>query len=247
MCTMVKSAMIRTNLLKKRPAPSVMYMPGLSSPSANWTNYMQEKHGEVGEALQANYKTILNEYHALQKSVEMIQGKGGGGKSDYPVDDAKLHTGEWDWQSYVQKGERKASFSVTCPKTTEILESFHSPKLMTGTPLSFAFFSTMGAGAEIKPHFGPSNLRIRCHFPLLVPSGDLGMEIGGLHLKWKEGRALFFDDSYEHRVWNHSSGKRVVLLFDLWHPELENEEIETIQDMFGFAKEQGWGSGSKSQ
>lgn len=52
---------------------------------------------------------------------------------------------------------------------------------MSQTPFSFAFFSTLRPNAEIKPHFGPCNLRIRCHFPLIVPSnGDVGMEVGGI-------------------------------------------------------------------
>ena len=32
----------------------------------------------------------------------------------------------------------------------------------------------------------------------------------------------------------------MVLLFDLWHPELEAEEVEAIKDMFEFAKQEGW-------
>jgi hypothetical protein len=31
-----------------------------------------------------------------------------------------------------------------------------------------------------------------------------------------------------------------VLLFDIWHPELTEYEIEAIVDMFGYAKSQGW-------
>ena len=66
------------------------------------------------------------------------------------------------------------------------------------------------------------------------------MVVGGKTLRWEVGKPLFFDDSYEHHVWNNTASQRVVLLFDLWHPDLEEEEIVAIQDMFGFAKEQGW-------
>jgi aspartyl/asparaginyl beta-hydroxylase (cupin superfamily) len=193
---------------------------------------MREHHKDISTALEDNFQPILDEYLSLKKSSDV--------QSDYQVDDQKLHSGRWDWQSYVQKGTRKASFAASCPKTVDVLEGFKSPRLMTGTPLSFAFFSTMGAGAEIRPHFGPSNLRIRCHFPLVVPKGDLGMVVGGKTLRWEVGKPLFFDDSYEHHVWNNTASQRVVLLFDLWHPDLEEEEIVAIQDMFGFAKEQGW-------
>lgn len=40
---------------------------------------------------------------------------------------------------------------------------------MAGTPFSFAFFSTLHPGAEIAAHTAPSNLRLRCHLPLIVP------------------------------------------------------------------------------
>lgn len=40
---------------------------------------------------------------------------------------------------------------------------------MLGTPFSFSFFSTLHAQSVIAPHSGPSNLRLRCHLPLIVP------------------------------------------------------------------------------
>ena len=295
MATLVKSAMVRTNLSKKRPAPSVFYMPGLSSPSPDWTAAMTAQHPQIRDLLMSNYSTILQEYRDLRSSQQATPAPGGTGSSDYQVglvtascvirihahthvrhavvsnrvyntehvltpsslprpsqvDDQKLHIGPWDWQSYLLKGQRQASFAASCPRTADILESLAyadpggspamaRPALMTGTPLSFAFFSTMGGGAEIQPHYGACNLRIRCHFPLIVPQGDVGMECGGMRLTWQAGQPLFFDDAYEHRVWNYSTEERVVLLFDLWHPELEQEEIAALQDMFGYAKQQGW-------
>ncbi|CAM9788851.1 unnamed protein product, partial [Discosporangium mesarthrocarpum] len=38
-----------------------------------------------------------------------------------------------------------------------------------------------------------------------------------------QGKCLLFDDCFEHEVWNHSNKERVILLFDLWHPELDDE------------------------
>lgn len=147
------------------------------------------------------------------------------------------------------KGVRQANFANLCPKTAEIMEAFDQPKLMTGIPFSFAFFSVLGPHSSIDSHFGPVNLRLRCHFPLILPtqvrkvsnSEDLyGMEIGGQRVQWQLGEPLFFDDSYEHRVWNHSDEERVVLLFDIWHPDLVEQEVEAITDMFQYARQQGW-------
>ena len=30
-----------------------------------------------------------------------------------------------------------------------------------------------------------------------------------------------FDDSFDHEVWNNASSPRVVLLIDVWHPDLD--------------------------
>ncbi len=48
---------------------------------------------------------------------------------------------------------------------------------MLGTPFSFSFYSTLHAQSAIAPHSGPSNLRLRCHLPLIVPKA--GGKAGG--------------------------------------------------------------------
>jgi aspartate beta-hydroxylase len=77
---------------------------------------------------------------------------------------------------------------------------------------------------------------------LIVPtaSTEVGMEVGGQVVHWNAGEPVFFDDSYEHNVWNHTKEERVLLLFDLWHPELDELEIDAIKDMFSHARDQGW-------
>lgn len=179
----------------------------------------------MAEALKASHNDLLAEYYGLQLETN--------GRNDYEEANdhhKRLHSGEWDWKTYVQKGERKANFAVHCPKTCEVLEGING--FMTGTPFSFAFFSTLGKGSSIAAHSGPCNLRLRVHYPLIVPSGDCGMEIGTEKVQWEEGVPVIFDDAYVHRVWNNSDEDRVVLLFDLWHPELQFDEIQSIKDMF---------------
>ena len=51
---------------------------------------------------------------------------------------------------------------------------------------------------------------------------------------WVEGRATLFDDSFEHEVWNPSIRPRVVLLVDVWHPQLLASAAaqDTVRDHF---------------
>eukprot|EP00300_Choanocystis_sp_HF-7_P010667 c17077_g1_i1.p1 GENE.c17077_g1_i1~~c17077_g1_i1.p1 ORF type:complete len:144 (-),score=34.38 c17077_g1_i1:20-451(-) len=137
---------------------------------------------------------------------------------------------------------------------------------MTNTPFSYAFFSVLSPGAVIKPHSSPCNLRLRCHLPLRVPSASptspspssppaagapvvvdssnsntkhglvCGIRVGDEVRPWEEGRLLVFDDCFEHEVWNLSNEERVVLLFDLWHPDLSLDEQDAIEKMFKQAR-----------
>lgn len=234
LATIVKSGLLKTRV-RPRPAPSLFMFPGLGSSSPVWDSTQHPVLQKIAAQLREAYPVVLKEYKALRTSVN--------NKNDYQVEhDSKLHTGSWAWNSYILKGDRQADFATHCPETVELLESFRSPTIMSDTPFSFSFFSTMGPGAKIAAHHGPCNLRLRCHFPLIVPtaSTEVGMEVGGQVVHWKAGEPVFFDDSYEHSVWNHTKEERVLLLFDLWHPELDELEIDAIKDMFSHAREQGW-------
>ena len=41
-----------------------------------------------------------------------------------------------------------------------------------------------------------------------------------------------FDDTIEHEAWNDSGRTRVILLFDVWRPELSAEEQQLVVDLF---------------
>lgn len=194
LATLVQSAICRTKV-GHRPCPSLFYFPGLNTQPV-W----KPDQFSFTKQLEASYTDILTEYQQL-RSMKM--------KSDYGSDEQKLHSGQWDWHSYVSKGKRQSDFAIHCPKTVDLLESLQSPRLMIGTPFSFAFFSTMHAHSSIKPHSSPCNLRVRCHFPLILPkqSNDFGMRIANHTVQWETGKALYFDDSYEHE------GKFIFLFY----------------------------------
>lgn len=41
---------------------------------------------------------------------------------------------------------------------------------------------------------------------------------------WEEGKIFIFDDSFEHEVWHNGTEFRLVLIIDVWHPELTKSE-----------------------
>ena len=144
--------------------------------------------------------------------------------------------------------------------------------MLFGTPFGFCFFSTLHAKSSIRAHSDPMNLRLRMHLPLVVPksgrgetsssplpSGDdddarlsnsprrptAGIRVADQVREWREGLAVVLDDSYVHEAWNDSEdGVRVVLLTDLWHPDVRAEERGRISNMFDYARDRGWIGGA---
>ena len=96
------------------------------------------------------------------------------------------------------------------------------------------YFSCLEPGTRVAPHSGPTNVRLRCHLALEVPP-DCGMRVGGVERPWEPGRCVVFDDSFEHEVWNDSRRRRVVLVLDLWHPDLTTDEMELLAGLHRFA------------
>ena len=52
---------------------------------------------------------------------------------------------------------------------------------------------------------------------------------------------LYLFNLFEYEVWHDGNeGDRVLLLFDLWHPDLVPEERKAIAEMFKEANAKGW-------
>ncbi len=99
-----------------------------------------------------------------------------------------------------------------CPVTTSILEKI--PHMKT------AFFSVLSPQKHIPAHKGIFKGLIRSHLGLIIPGkpGDCVMRIHNERICWQEGKAVVFDDTYEHEVWNNTDEIRVVLLLDVIRP-----------------------------
>lgn len=231
---MCRARLLASRVLKVpgavRPSPSLFHYPGLTA--RPWHERTSPWVAPWVGALEAAAPAITREYLALREGGALPP-------SDYEAEASDhggaLHTGdaEWHWASLIDRGRRRDGMWARCPETAEALSAV--PGLCVGTmPFAFAFFSTLAPGSRIAPHTSPANLRVRVHLPLIVPEPEAcGIVVGGEARRWEEGKALVFDDAFEHSVWNDGAAERVVLLFDLWHWELAPAEIESIEGMFG--------------
>ena len=101
---------------------------------------------------------------------------------------------------------------LRCPTTAAVLRAI--PGLTTG------FFSILGPGKRLPPHYGPYRGVLRHHLALVVPEPreKCGIRVGDQVRHWDEGSSLVFDDTYEHEAWNDTDGERVVLFLDIRRP-----------------------------
>ena len=91
-----------------------------------------------------------------------------------------------------------------------------------------ALFSLLKPGAHIRPHHGLFNFRLICHLPLTVPPGCT-LRVGNQERSWSEGELLIFDDSMEHEARNQSDRQRIILLFEIWRPEITEADREALK------------------
>lgn len=110
---------------------------------------------------------------------------------------------------------------------------------MTNVPFSSSYMSIMKPITSLDKHFGPCNIRLRCHLPIELPESSEAcfIRVGGEIKFWKEGEILIFDDTYEHESCNLSDiHDRAIMVFDIWHPEIMAQEREAMITLFNQAK-----------
>jgi aspartyl/asparaginyl beta-hydroxylase (cupin superfamily) len=139
-----------------------------------------------------------------------------------------LDNSDWSALFLCENGKLFEEPIARCPRTWEAVQAAPLPRI-TNSPT--IMFSLLRAGARIAPHTGTHNTRLTCHLPLIVPP-RCGFRVGNEVRKWEEGKLLIFDDTIEHEAWNDSAEDRVVLIFDIWRPELSDQERREVSALF---------------
>jgi aspartate beta-hydroxylase len=134
----------------------------------------------------------------------------------------------WNGYYFYRHGIRREDNCSSCPVTARTLNLLPLSQVREHGPE--VLFSVFTAGTHLLPHRGVTNTRLVGHLPLIVPP-DCALNVGGEIHQWREGRAVIFDDTYEHEAWNRSQQTRVVLIFDLWNPHLTEVEQAAIAQL----------------
>ncbi|RCN38203.1 tetratricopeptide repeat protein, partial [Ancylostoma caninum] len=137
--------------------------------------------------------------------------------------------GRWTAFPLLENGHFNSENCELAPQTCSILKEFRESSNASRSEMRF---SALSSGAQILPHCGPTNSRLQAHLGLIVPS-EARIRVGNEQRGWKTGKFIIFDDSFEHELQfdgASSSSLRLILLIDLWHPEVESQQRTAPED-----------------
>lgn len=185
------------------------YLPGVPAKM-----FYDPSEFEWAQALEEAYPIIKEEL------MTVLASEGTGFKSY--MSESQQRLSGWNTYNFFFYGKKFEENCARCPRTTALLESlprFERDHIM---------FSSLNPHSRIPPHVGPMNGIVRAHLPLVVPEGCY-IRVGSEERTWREGKLLAFDDSFEHEVFNHGDGVRIVLFMNFWHPCFRAEEIPVLE------------------
>ena len=136
------------------------------------------------------------------------------------------HNRDWTAIHLIERGSRVAANAAHCPETLAFLARMEQPQI-AGCAAN-AMFSLLAPKTHIPPHVGVANFRLLCHLPLIVPQ-RCWFRVGAETRDFAEGQAWVFDDTIEHEAKNETDALRIILIFDLWHPDLSPAERTAVE------------------
>ena len=159
-------------------------------------------------AVEADYPAIRQELEEVMKRRDELP------NFQDISSDVKLIQADNNWKTFMLCGYGKWAEEncKRCPATLAALKKI--PGMKT------AFFSILAPRKHIPPHRGPYNGVLRLHLGMIVPEPreKIRIRVDDQVRNWEQGKALLFDDSYDHEVWNDTDHWRVVLFVDFVRP-----------------------------
>jgi len=174
------------------------------------------------DAIEAELRALLAEGAGLAPYVRADPSRANRGH-------ALLDDPRWSAFHLIDNGVPVAGAEERFPRTMKALARVPMPAIAARSPM--ALFSVLEPDTHIPPHSGMLNTRLICHLPLIVPAG-CSLRVGNDVRPVERGKLMIFDDSIEHEAWNRSDATRVVLLFEIWRPELSAAERTALTRLF---------------
>lgn len=247
--------------------PTVLFIPKLLVAKSSHLTIIHEKacailktNSIINGKERANVEILMDEYvesqfnggewHTNDSSPSVSTKEEKSQANESGSEDSSSAMPQWEVLYLMNQGQWIDSNIKRCPQTHQLLQKIPSHDLMAGCMFGNIFFSVLYPGTRIDIHCGPTNVRHRFHFPLVVPQKkeskrtknqtDYSKSIPFLKvddetLHWVEGEPFVFDDSLAHSA-EYPDGDdqsvRVVLVVDLWHKDLTKKERGLIQSLY---------------
>lgn len=208
--------LLRSKLPLQRPTN--VYLPGLTAQpwhdpqNFEWAQQLEKQYKLIQQELLNISATDNNRFIPYREPEDF-----------FPNSISEYNSNNWYTFPFSLYGRNFGKNCELCPVTTNILQSI--PRI-TGV----VHFSALTTRHHITPHSGPFNFILRCQLPLIVPNNSI-LRVAHESRKLVEGKLLIFDDSFVHEAWNYSNSSRIVLLFDIYHPDLTDDEISEFEFM----------------
>lgn len=90
-----------------------------------------------------------------------------------------------------------------------------------------ALFSRLAPKTRIEPHSDCANYVATVHLPLTDSTASIC--VADVEKGYVAGKAIFFDSSFVHSVENAAAFPRDILLFNVWHPDLSDDEVAALK------------------
>ncbi len=142
---------------------------------------------------------------------------------------ATADPGKWKMFLFSHMGSWVKPSIEKCPKTYDAIRQL--PDFCGDYPWCDALFSLHLPGTHLPPHCSMDNLRIRIHLGIDIPGGCT-IRVDEEVRRWQSGQCLVFDESFEHETRNETDANRTVLIVDVWHPDLTDDERAALLRMF---------------
>jgi hypothetical protein len=215
--------------------PFRLFMPGLvSKPWYNpnqfkWTQELEDSVDLVKQELnsvlcEGVFQPYLSPFDELLHAANSATAQHQPELSDIRVGIKRSVRTEWSAYFLFRDGEWISVNSSLCCNTKRLLS-------LTNMGLGEALFSCLPPKTNIRLHSGGCNVVLTCHLGLIVPE-SCAIRVGTETRNWEAGKVMIFDDSYLHMAWNHGDRERIILLWDIWHPDLTELEIAAMLYLF---------------
>lgn len=165
--------------------------PHLRDVTRHWEAIWNEVRQQIGD------HRLLPRYHDLDPLQEMISAEDNGAN--------------WRVLMLSAYGEKFQQNRAKLPATSAYVDAIPD--------VCQAFVSILEPGKSVPAHNGPLAGILRYHLCLKTAQLDRPkIRVRDQWHEWSEGKAILFDDTWEHEVVNNAKEIRVVLIVDILRP-----------------------------